>query len=83
MLSRNGNSGGQVIFFIHGLFDGEHVFAIQPRGIDHGLFIQYEYFSGLLIPFIVTMLNTNTARGFADMNKALKARAEQPAVVVP
>jgi len=69
--------------FIRGLFDGEHVFEIQLRGIDHGLFIQHEYFSGLLIPFIVTMLNTNTARGFADMNKALKARAEQPAVVVP
>lgn len=69
--------------FIRGLVDGEHVFEIRPLGNDRCLFIQHEYFSGLLIPLIETMLNTDTARGFAEMNEALKARAEQAAGAVP
>lgn len=69
--------------FIRGLVDGEHVFEIRPLGNDLCLFIQHEYFSGLLIPLIETMLNTDTARGFAEMNEALKARAEQAAGAVP
>jgi hypothetical protein len=69
--------------FVRGLVDGEHVFEIRPLGNDLCLFIQREYFSGLLIPLIETMLKTDTTRGFADMNEALKARAEQPARAVP
>ena len=62
--------------FVRGLFDGEHVFEIRPQGDGTFLFVQHEYFSGLLIPLLENMLKTDTARGFAGMNEALKARAE-------
>jgi len=62
--------------FVRGLFDGEHVFAIKPLGDTRCLFVQHEYFSGLLLPLLETMLKKDTARGFAEMNEALKLRAE-------
>jgi hypothetical protein len=64
--------------FVQGLFDGEHVFEIRPQGDGTCLFVQHEYFSGLLVPLLENMLKTDTARGFAGMNEALKARAELP-----
>jgi hypothetical protein len=68
--------------FVRGLFDGEHVFEIRPSGDDTCLFVQHEYFSGVLLPLFENMLKTDTARGFAEMNEALKARAEQPPAAV-
>ena len=65
--------------FITGLFDGEHVFEIRPPDSGLCLFVQHEYFSGLLLPLLENMLSTGTARGFGEMNRALKARAEQAA----
>ena len=67
---------GHLLF--QGLFDGEHVFEIRPLGEHRSLFIQHEYFSGLLLPLLVPMLKRDTARGFFKMNEALKIRAEQP-----
>ena len=67
--------------FVRGLFDGEHVFEIQPRGDTLCLLIQHEYFSGLLLPLLENMLKKDTARGFAEMNEALRLRAEQPGKV--
>ncbi len=64
--------------FVRGLFDGEHVFEIRQLGDGTCLFVQHEYFSGLLVRLLENMLKTDTARGFAGMNEALKARAEQP-----
>jgi hypothetical protein len=64
--------------FVPGLFDGEHVFEIRPLGDDACLFVQHEYFSGLLAPLLENMLKTDTARGFVEMNEALKARTERP-----
>jgi len=66
--------------FVHGLFDGEHVFEIRPTGGDSCLFVQHEYFSGLLLPLLENLLKNSTAEGFDAMNRALKARAEQPGI---
>jgi len=62
-------------FLFPGVFDGEHVFKIEPN--DSGsLFIQKENFSGLLVPLFWGSLNENTRAGFEKMNQALKERAE-------
>jgi len=66
--------------FVPGLFDGEHIFTIEPRGRGRVLFTQREIFTGLLVPLFARMLDTDTRRGFEEMNKALKARAEESAV---
>ena len=69
---------GKLLF--PGLFDGEHVFEIKPLENGTCLFIQHEYFSGILLPLLETMLKNDTARGFYEMNEALRVRAEQSAV---
>jgi hypothetical protein len=59
--------------FIGGLFDGEHIFEIEPLAPDRVRFIQREKFKGILVP----VFNFDgTKRGFEAMNRALKARAE-------
>ena len=62
---------------VGGLFDGEHIFTIEPLGPDRVRFVQREQFTGVLVPLLMASLNGPTARGFAAMNAALKARAEQ------
>ena len=58
-----------------GIFDGEHIFAIEAN--ENGcLFVQKERFSGILVPFFWKGLNTDTRAGFEAMNQALKERAE-------
>ncbi len=59
-----------------GLFDGEHVFKITPRGANKVLFEQNEHFKGLLVPLFKSTLNKDTKQGFEAMNKALKVRCE-------
>lgn len=63
---------------VPGLFDGEHVFEIEPRGNDRVRFVHGETFRGLLVPLVAGSLRTTTRRGFELMNLALKARAESP-----
>jgi hypothetical protein len=63
--------------FIGRLFDGEHVFQLIDNGDGTTTFRQYEYFRGLLVPFLKKMLNTNTKQGFESMNVALKERCEK------
>lgn len=59
--------------FISGLFDGEHIFEIEPLGPARVRFIQREQFNGILVP----LFNFDSTRnGFERMNQALKARAE-------
>ncbi len=60
-----------------GLFDGEHVFTIETLGANRVRFTQREVFSGLLVPILARGLESNTRRGFEEMNQALKVRAEQ------
>jgi hypothetical protein len=61
---------------VPGLFDGEHSFTIQPLEDNRVRFIQREAFKGLLVPLFARSLETNTQRGFEEMNRALKERAE-------
>lgn len=64
--------------WIRGLFDGEHIFIIEPITENRVRFIQREKFSGLLVPLFWRSLDTDTRRGFKEMNVALKERAENP-----
>lgn len=68
---------GQLL--LPGLFDGEHYFKLTETPAGGARFAQGEVFSGLLVPLLSrgSML-AGTARGFAAMNRALKARAEAP-----
>jgi hypothetical protein len=68
---------GQLL--IPGLFDGEHIFNIEPLGTNRVRFVQREIFTGLLVPLFAKRLDTDTQRGFEEMNQALKVRAEQAA----
>jgi hypothetical protein len=63
--------------FVPGLFDGEHIFTIEELGTGRVRFTQREIFTGLLVPLLARMLDTDTRRGFEEMNKTLKARAEE------
>ena len=62
---------------IPGLFDGEHIFTIERLDADRVRFTQREIFTGLLVPLRGQRLDTDTRRGFKEMNQALKKRAEQ------
>ena len=59
-----------------GLFDGEHSFSIQALDENRIRFVQRETSKGLLVPLFARSLETNTQRGFEEMNRALKERAE-------
>ena len=61
-----------------GLFDGEHGFRIEPLGPGRVRFVQEERFAGLLAPLLLRFVERGTRQGFEAMNRALKARAEQP-----
>ena len=63
--------------FIPGLFDGEHIFTIEPLEANRVRFVQRERFTGILVPLLAHMLETDTRRGFEEMNQALKVQAEQ------
>ncbi|MHB8840295.1 MAG: SRPBCC family protein [Candidatus Aquicultor sp.] len=62
--------------WIKGLFDGEHSFTIEQLDENHVRLTQQEQFSGLLVPFTGGILR-ETLRGFEEMNRALKERAER------
>lgn len=58
------------------LFDGEHIFEIEPLEEGGVRLIHRETFRGLLVPFLWRRLDTDTRAGFEAMNVALKVRAE-------
>ena len=62
--------------FVPGLFDGEHIFELESAGEGTTRFVQRERFKGILVPILWGSLETNTRRGFEEMNAALKARVE-------
>lgn len=64
-------------FYAPRLFDGEHSLVIEPLSENRVRFIQSEKFTGLLVPFAGRLLR-DTKRGFEEMNRALKQRAEAP-----
>ena len=59
------------------LFDGEHIFTIEPIARGRVRFVQREIFHGLLVPFLKRGLETDTKRRFEEMNRSLKQRAER------
>ncbi len=61
---------------MQGVFDGEHRFLIEPLSEGKVRFQQSERFSGLLVGPLRASLDRDTRRGFEEMNRALKARAE-------
>ena len=67
---------------IPGLFDGEHIFTIEPLGENRVRFVQREIFTGMLVPFFARGLDTDTLRGFEEMNRALKIQAESSPLVI-
>ncbi|MBE9167216.1 SRPBCC domain-containing protein [Pleurocapsales cyanobacterium LEGE 06147] len=64
-------------FLIPGLFDGEHIFVLEPLDKNRVRFSQREIFKGLLVLLLSKKLDTETKRGFEEMNLALKRRVEQ------
>ncbi len=62
---------------IPGVFDGEHILTIEPTAEHRVRFVQREIFTGILVPLFARWLDTDTRRGFEEMNRALKERAEQ------
>lgn len=59
-----------------GIFDGRHRFDLEPTSDGGTRLVHREFFSGLLVPLMRSMLDGKTRRGFELMNEALKARAE-------
>ena len=60
-----------------GLFDGEHIFTLEPVANNRVKLIHREEFRGLLAGLILRMVGENTRRGFEAMNQALKIEAEK------
>ncbi len=61
-----------------GLFDGEHIFTIEPADENKVRFVQREEFKGILVPLFGLMgIFKSSKRGFEALNKALKERAEK------
>ena len=65
---------GQLL--LPGIFNGEHYFIIEPLADNRCRFRHGENFSGLLVPLFSKKLDRTVTPGFAEMNLALKARAE-------
>ena len=58
------------------IFDGEHVFRLEPVDDNRTRFHHFERFRGLLVPLFWSGLDTNTRAGFNLMNTALKTLSE-------
>ena len=58
-----------------GIFDGEHHFELAPT-TSGSSFKQEERFTGILVRIMGASTFEQTQRGFVEMNKALKQRAE-------
>ena len=59
-----------------GLFDGEHKFYISDNGDGTTNFEQSEIFKGVLVKLFSKKLDKDTKKGFQQMNRELKLRAE-------
>ena len=61
--------------FVPRLFDGAHELHVEPLEEGRSRFVHRETFRGVLVPFVGGTLR-DTADGFAEMNAALRDRAE-------
>lgn len=64
---------------VPGLFDGEHVFTLEPAGGGQTRLRQEEEFRGVLVHLLPGSLFERTRRGFEEMNRALRATVEASA----
>lgn len=64
-------------FFIPGLFDGEHIFIIEPIKPNYVNFTQLEKFKGVLVPKFSKKLDSSTKQSFIEMNNNHKKLGEQ------
>lgn len=62
---------------IPGIFDGEHIFEIEPIADNIVQFTHREKFRGFLVPILWNKMESNTRKGFTEMNLALKRKAEE------
>ena len=62
---------------VPGIFDGEHIFKMSEASPGVTKFMQSENFAGILLPLFWKMINSKTIKGFEEMNRALKQRAER------
>ncbi|MCT4581335.1 MAG: SRPBCC domain-containing protein [Flavobacteriales bacterium] len=62
--------------FFRGLFDGEHHFELIDNKDGATTFIQSEKFKGLLVPLLKKQLDSQTRKGFLQMNQQLKELVE-------
>ena len=62
------------------LFSGEHGFRLEQLDESRVRFHQDETFSGLLVPFYSRLRLPGTRIGFAQVNEALRERAEAAAI---
>jgi hypothetical protein len=58
------------------LFKGEHSFIIEPMGNNTVRFVDREILNGLLVPLQARNIDTKSKKGFEDIDRALKSRAE-------
>ena len=63
-------------FLLHGIFDGEHYFQIEPVAPGRVRFIHGEKFSGILVGLAKSKLEGGTKSEFIAMNQAIKKLAE-------
>ncbi|MFD0855416.1 SRPBCC family protein [Actinomadura adrarensis] len=65
-------------FLVPGIVDGEHYFLLEALdGGERTRLVQGETFTGVVVPFAGGAIDVEEE--FADMNRALKARAEKMA----
>ena len=62
---------------VPGLFDGEHIFSLEPVADNRVKLVQREEFRGVLVGLMLRWVGENTQRGFEAMNQALKTEAEK------
>ena len=66
-------------FISRRLFTGEHGFKLEELGPQRVRFSQDETFSGLVVPLYARLRLNATRRGFAQVNEAIRDRAESEA----
>jgi hypothetical protein len=62
---------------IPGLFEGEHLFLLEPLSACKTRFVQREEFNGILLPLLWKWFGDQGRRAFEAMNLALKTEAER------
>lgn len=70
-------------FISHRLFSGEHGFRLEELAPGRVRFSQDETFAGWLVPLYAQLRLASTRLGFAQMNEALRTRAESEAATAP